>query len=549
MKIWSKAIERGILGLALCFVGVSAQAQVTNFSQDVATSIDLGVESLATRGAYNNPSSAGNAAGLTALAIMEKRASADQNALSQGYGGASATDQGRMRTAIAYIIGEVDAAPFELSYRDGSSLMALSLYLRTGGPDRGDHPDLPAALPHDLIGAINTIVDRFGTYQLAEGYWCYGLSFQGCLDSSTTQFVVAGLAAVKSVYSDAAWADAARLAAVDTMLAGARQAYIDGGAADALSATERGHGYNRGNQNSLQQTSSGTWIQLAGGANVNDPSVQAYLEWIRNRYGYTNGNGNATGGWGASSYYYMWSATKALAFIENSGVSPAPGNLGPDDLGDLPAADAPAFASRESNLDPAAVARPALFGPDGAGYYADPNETPRTYFDFAYTLLNNQDADGQYTVFSQWNTYARDAYAILILERSVGGGCIDSDGDGECDADDNCPANPNPDQADADGDGVGDVCDNCVDTPNPGQEDSDGNGIGDACEVVAQMCDVDGDGDVDRTDTRAILRARNNPATGPDDPMDANGDGWINSLDAKLCTAQCTLPRCASPAP
>ncbi len=68
-------------------------------------------------------------------------------------------------------------------------------------------------------------------------------------------------------------------------------------------------------------------------------------------------------------------------------------------------------------------------------------------------------------------------------------------------------------------------------------------------DVEPQVCDVDGDGDVDRSDTRAILRARNNPATGPDDPMDANGDGWINSLDAKLCTAQCTLPRCASPAP
>ena len=39
---------------------------------------------------------------------------------------------------------------------------------------------------------------------------------------------------------------------------------------------------------------------------------------------------------------------------------------------------------------------------------------------------------------------------------SLGG---DADGDGVCDAIDNCPAAPNPDQADADGDGVGDVCD------------------------------------------------------------------------------------------
>jgi len=35
----------------------------------------------------------------------------------------------------------------------------------------------------------------------------------------------------------------------------------------------------------------------------------------------------------------------------------------------------------------------------------------------------------------------------------------DSDGDGVCDSDDNCPNDPNPDQADEDNDGIGDVCD------------------------------------------------------------------------------------------
>lgn len=36
---------------------------------------------------------------------------------------------------------------------------------------------------------------------------------------------------------------------------------------------------------------------------------------------------------------------------------------------------------------------------------------------------------------------------------------IDTDGDGRCDSDDNCPATPNPDQRDLDGDGTGDACD------------------------------------------------------------------------------------------
>ena len=45
----------------------------------------------------------------------------------------------------------------------------------------------------------------------------------------------------------------------------------------------------------------------------------------------------------------------------------------------------------------------------------------------------------------------------------------DADGDGVTDAEDNCPADANPDQADQDNDGLGDVCD----------PDDDGNGIDD----------------------------------------------------------------------
>lgn len=78
---------------------------------------------------------------------------------------------------------------------------------------------------------------------------------------------------------------------------------------------------------------------------------------------------------------------------------------------------------------------------------------------------------------------------------------LDRDQDGVANEDDNCPDDPNPDQADQDHDGIGDVCDdneptspdfdgdgvsdaedNCVEVANPNQADADNDGVGDACE-------------------------------------------------------------------
>jgi hypothetical protein len=307
-----------------------------------------------------------------------------------------------------------------------------------------------------------------------------------------------------------------------------------------LTATERGHGYNVGSCNTPQQTASGTWIQQVGGADLNDASIQGYLEWLRNRYRYTSTAPTDSEGW-PSYWYYLWSSSKAYAFIEDSGVTPTGGNLSTADLGTLPPASAPAFPDRELHLDPTTVVRVPLFGAGGAGYYNDPAEPARWYFDYAYTILTHQVAGGQYVDgggTSRWNDYAAQAYALLVLQRSVGGGCIDTDGDGVCDDVDNCPAVDNPNQEDQDGDGVGDVCDNCPTTPNPDQDPG-------ACTSQVVLCDVDGDGDIDRMDLRLISRARNQPASGPDDPRDANGDGVINPRDVKACIPQCTRPSCA----
>ncbi len=122
----------------------------------------------------------------------------------------------------------------------------------------------------------------------------------------------------------------------------------------------------------------------------------------------------------------------------------------------------------------------------------------------------------------------------------------DIDDDGIPDIEDNCPVDPNPDQTDTDGDGFGDVCDNCPVDHNPDQADTNGNGIGDVCDevVVVTPCDATYDGCIDRDDIQEIIAALNTPASGPEDPRDADGDGMITVLDARKCVVQCTVPRC-----
>lgn len=520
-------MKKSVLGAIACAAMTlatgSAQAANTPFQQDVSAAIDRGIEFLANQGVYNNPSSEGNqgANGLAMQALLEKRASGVPTDPPQGYVGASALDQGRLRTAAAFILDRVNETGF-FAYVDGQWMFALSGYALTNGPDKGVLA--PGNADYQTIKqAMDTMVDRtlFNQRKATngypnpanQGYWCY--TNAGCEDSSTTQFAAAGLHAAKTFYTSnksgdgGPFADAARAALIDAALARTMTAYALNGAntgsdnvnCSVVSATERGHGYNApssGYKPSLQQTASGIYIQLFGGSNVNTPAVQNYMEWVRNHYRWQDldnlGNSWASISWG----YYLWSSFKAMELIRQTGVAPLVGNLGPDSFGKL--AGVAGCNVRQQNKVPASYARVANFGAGPVGYYSA--EVAGQYFDYAHQIISTQCYDGSLPIggndgkfgcavagapspTSGWQggtDAAHQSYLLLVLQRSVGN--------------------------------------------------------------VIQKCDVDGDGDVDTADLNAI-RLRIGQLPEASDPRDANGDGKINIADVRACSQRCTKANCA----
>jgi hypothetical protein len=542
-----------LCAVALATFSAGALAGAAEFKADVNAAIDAGLAYSRANNYFTAiaPGSYGPGNGLALLTLLEKES------LPAGYAGLDAADKLLAQNAACVLIDSStfgDRGGFQ-AYYDGQVMMGLSVYLDTGGPD-----EPAASAGFNCTGrsarqTIDKVVDRSLAAQTAAaptlggagGYWGYtGNGY----DSSTTQFTIAGLAAAKGFYSSLGESpDKNRLPLIGAALDKTSLAYSlngranTGGQFDTCGVGCFGHGYQSyygaGNTSS-QQTASGTWNQLAGtGKNVNDASIQGYLRWLQNAYSYTTNI--RPDSWGEAYFYYLWSSSKAYNIIEGSGVPLAVGSIGPGDMGTLPA-----VAGRQVNRDPAVDPRPPARGAGAAGYYAG---TPKGwYYDYAYRLMSLQNAStGQFPNSNgTWSISADHSYAILVLQRSIGGACTDSDGDGVCDDVDNCVSTPNPNQEDRDGDGVGDACDNCIDTPNPGQEDSDGDGVGDACQAAPiPRCDIDGDNDIDKIDLSRISRSRNQSAK-PDDPRDADGNGIITPNDVKVCIPQCTRANCAT---
>jgi len=220
-----------------------------------------------------------------------------------------------------------------------------------------------------------------------------------------------------------------------------------------------------------------------------------------------------------------------------------------------------------------------IFGPAGEGIWPlsgvggeevfkleeDPTPYITPIADYNDGTSSSFGAPNLYNAGSRMQDFSR------LREIGIIGECNDpdSDGDGYCDSQDNCPDDHNIDQADADGDSfgdlcdvcpydaaddadldticgdldncpfisnttqddgdtdiVGDVCDNCSVDSNPTQADEDSDSLGDVCDdcLGDPVNDPDGDTICHSTD--------NCPQTSNGSQTDSDGDGYGDACDA-----------------
>lgn len=470
-----KRLTKVSLAVASLVLGAGAAQAITNFEADVNAAIDAG---LAYSRAANWFTTYTEGNGLTLLTLLEKEHVAPTP---PGYAGLPASDKALADASACMLIqnGNYAARGGFYSYYDGQVLMALAVYALTGGPNNP-----PACAAESVRATINKVVDRSIAAQTpgvpaagsCAGYW--GYTGNGC-DSSTTQFTAAGLAAAKGYYLGLGDSSPARLPSILTALDRTSNAYslngkpTSGNIWNTCGAGCLGHGYQQyyGAPGSNQQTASGTWLQLLGtGKDINNANIQGYLRWLRNAYNYNTNP--APESWWEAYFYYLWSSSKAYVLMENAGVPPASGNIGPANMGTLPALTS--GYQRLANRDPLADPRPAPRGSGAAGYYSA--TSPGWYYDYAYRLMSVQLSDGRFpNPNGSWNSAVDHAYALLVLQRAVGG------------------------------------------------------------IVVVSKCDANKDGAITKADLAIISAARGKTATGPDDPRDSDNDGKITPLDVKKC--------------
>jgi len=446
--------------LAISLAAPAVHGFVTPFGVRVDEGIERAVQHFRDRGVENGTCQ--RATGLAMMCMLEKRASADWNAPPVGFLGMEEDDQARMRQAAAFLIGLDGALRGEstaYSYGTGSNLMALSLFLASGGPrDVGAAISVEEAVRNGMLGLVATQ----GSQGCNEGGWNY---YQPSTDGdlSCTQFSLAGLSASRTVLLN-------DIETIDTALEGVRPFVTN-----AKNMASGGHAYRGCRTNPTHSMSaSGIWSYRLSGLPAWDELVQSALTWWRDSYHYQRLSG--------FYYYALWAAAKGFTVSRDEGRLPRGEGVYGSDIGGM--------------RDPVAD--------------QFPEEEPGWYYDFAWQLTETQRGDGSWGSTNE-RGYADTAWACLVLERSLGGVCLDQDEDGLCETEDNCPSSFNPEQLDLDEDGLGDACDNCPSDPNLGQEDEDSDGVGDACDKLTcvqtaggvEICDGrdnDCDGQADNAD-------------------------------------------------
>jgi hypothetical protein len=495
----------------LCAPEATAQ-QITPFERRVTTSIDRGLDWLRGRANRNTGNiSDESPTAIATVAFLEKRASADFEAPPLGYVGSAPADQQLIRSAIAYALRtEVNGNPGAMllgpqaasnCYTTSTSIIAATIYLTTGGPDDRVNGVLVSQAIRNGVDALRAKQSSVGVsaggwgYNLPDANQVFGQFGDNRSDGSCTQMVSAALSAAQVLYPAAAQP----FATVPGFME--RRAEVNGTYNYLVGETW--------DEMSSSLTAAGIWTYRLAGVSQSDPRVQNSLTWLRNNYAYQNHSQGAFRNDPPPNEYnwmqvyhhlYLWLGQKALDLCPDNGRA---GIYNNDFLG--------------------------LRNPAQDGF---PEEQRGYYYDFAHWLTSTQTADGSWFYGGQHPKQRTidTVFAILVLERSLGGACVDLDGDGACEPGlDNCPGIANPDQADADQDGLGDACDLCPQVPDASNSDTDDDGVGDVCDVCPAVADPDqADEDGDGVGDVCDNCLPGNLNLGPDGDLDGISDQCDN---------------------